>query len=207
MSYTPLDSDYGMATFVAGLTKSGVHLAYQLGFETGATKSFSEHSKRTIDHELLLSDIHSVMEEFCLQNGWGFDWLQKDVDAAESLNPDAVMVITKGDKAFPFFIEIDRSKLDSHKRRDDDKKQAQVVSQSERYYRYYNSDECEKDYGFRQFRVLRIEPYAHRVQHLQGKLPNHRMFWITAKDQLLTNTADSIFATPKGDLFSFFELH
>jgi hypothetical protein len=102
-----------------------------------------------------------------------------------------------------------------------------------KYYDYYGTDLCEKEWlDFRQYRVIVVQRTAERMKNLlkelatqeihkdncpsrKGKNCNckprtldHRMFWLSSESAYRENIGGRIFATPKdyaGDNYSFLE--
>jgi hypothetical protein len=180
--------------FVYGLTDKGVS-------ELNDGRSFEE--RRSVEHELALALFRIDLEDVCEKIGWELYWRQFDLK--NRIDPDAYFRITTEAGGFHFFLEEERQKP-SHKKQ---------FRKWATYYDYYNSDLCQKEWGFRQFRVIIIEATQERAKHLlntlatvpqhepkcrwypprNGKcdctprLVNHRMFWVTSEDQEIGGNA------------------
>jgi hypothetical protein len=128
-------------------------------------------------------------------------WRQHDLK--HFIDPDAYFSITdlrrEAKNTNHFFLEFERAKLGNMK----DGKYS-VTRKLEHFYQYYNSAECEEQWGFKTYRVVlfkkTIETRDNLVKAMQPDL-NHRMFWLGTKANLLAD-----FRTPKGDTFSFLDL-
>jgi len=70
-----------------------------------------------------------------------------------------------------------------------------------KYYEYYGSDKCEKEWlDFRQFRVIVIQRTHERRENLLRQLNkeyNHRMFWLGTEGGYKADIGGEIFKTPK----------
>lgn len=63
------EHDRGGAGYVYGLSKKGVEHALRNGYSTSATKALNEHSIRTLDHELELTQFHIALHRLCSAKG------------------------------------------------------------------------------------------------------------------------------------------
>ena len=200
-----LDRERGGITYVYGLSAKGVKHAFQSGYATPTTKTLDEHSVRTLDHELEISAFHIALGRLCGTRGIRYAWQQTDLQ--HTVHPDAVFnasdPATPG-KAFCYFLEIERAKLGQY--RDGE---PQIIRKLRRYYEYFNSTDCEKEWGFRQFRVIVVQRTEARREGLLKALRetcNHRMFWLTTEAAYPADVGGAIFKTPKNDApvsFSF----
>jgi hypothetical protein len=152
----------GGATYVYGLSAKGVIHALRNGYSTSATKTLDEHSIRTLDHELELTSFHVALHRLCSANGLRYLWRQKDLK--HTVHPDALFYIAdpaNPGKAYCYFLEIERAKLGNYRNGE-----PQILRKLRKYYAYFNSTDCEKEWGFRQYRVI--------VVHIAGELqPSH----------------------------------
>ena len=153
-------------------------------------KEFNEN-KRTLDHELEISDFHLALREHC---GDGLTYWQQ-TDLKKGIHPDAYFSITKKGDTKHFFLEIERQAIIVK-----DGKPT-IQTKLDRYYDYYDTDECMKHWGFRRFRVITLQQTDLRRQHVLPLLQKNRMFWMG-----LSSNPTSNFHTPKGDVFSFSDL-
>jgi len=199
------DHDCGGAAYVYGLSAKGVDHALRNGYSTSATKTLDEHSIRTLDHELEITSFHAALHRLCSAKGLRYSWRQKDLK--HTVHPDALFHV--GDpahpgKAFCYFLEIERSKLGNYRNGE-----PQILRKLRRYYGHFNSTDCEKEWGFRQYRVIVVQRSDARREGLLQALQescSHRMFWLTTEAAYRENVGGAIFRTPKDDApvaFSF----
>jgi len=190
--------DRGGAGYVYGLSAKGVGHALRNGYSTSATKTLDEHSVRTLDHELELTAFHIALHRLCSATGLRHRWRQKDLK--HTVHPDAVFNVVdpaNPGKAFCYFLEIERSKLGNYRNGE-----PQILRKLQRYYEYFNSTCCEKEWGFRQYRVIVVQRSDARREGLLTALRekyNHRMFWLTTETAYRENIDGAIFETPKDD--------
>ena len=192
-----------------GLSDRG--LKYCAPLTESFPKSFDEHSARTLDHELEISYFHFAIKSLCKQYGWQLYWQQADLKT-KFIHPDALFAITDGKKpdgrnTMYYFLEIERSKIGHF--RDGE---PSIIRKLEKYYDHYNSLDCQRDWNFKQFRVVVVQRTLARADNLLRTLSErfkHRMFWITAKDQYKRGLNDRIFRTPKDynvDAYGFLDI-
>lgn len=179
--------------YACGLTDRGV--------EEFGGKTFDGHAERTLDHELEISYLHVDVDQFCAAQGLELHWQQSNLK--RGIHPDAYFSITdpkkEGKNTAHFFLEIERQKVGNIR----DGKPS-IMRKVERYYHYYNTDECVKEWGFKTFRLIIVQKNDTRRGHLIDSLAkefNHRMFWCGTESNHTTD-----FRTPKGDTFSFSDL-
>lgn len=118
------------------------------------------------------------------------------------MNPDAYFSITDPKKESKntnhFFLEVERAKIGNYK-----DGEPSIIRKLNGYYAYYNSDKCEKAWGFKTYRVIVVlrnnERRANLLQAMQEEL-KHRMFWLS-----IEGTLDD-FRTPKGDTYLLSDL-
>jgi hypothetical protein len=188
--YLDLEQEKGGATYAYGLRDKGVK-------EYGG-KAFDEHSKRTLDHELAISQSHVSLGRFCAANRLLLSWQQQGLK--KMIHPDAYFSITDpkktGSNTNHFFLEIERAKIGNYK-----DGEPSIARKLKRYYDYYNTPGCEEAWGFRTYRVVTLlrndERRNNLLRAMQADL-NHRMFWLGVESN---HTGD--FRTPRGDTFSF----
>jgi hypothetical protein len=123
------------------------------GYSTLATKTLDEHSIRTLDHELEITSFHIALQPLCAAQGLRYAWRQTDLK--HTVHPDAVFNVADPehpDKAFCYFLEIERAKLGNYRNGE-----PQIFRKLRKYYDYFNSTSCEKEWGFRQYRVMVVE--------------------------------------------------
>jgi hypothetical protein len=191
--------------YVYGLSAKGVAHALQNGYATPATKTLDEHSIRTLEHELEITAFHIALQRLCATHGLRYSWRQKDIK--HTVHPDALFYVadpaTPG-KAFCYFLEIERAKLGNYRNGE-----PQILRKLRKYRDYFNSTGCEKEWGFRQYRVIVVQRTDARREGLHKALRDscsHRMFWLTTEAAYREDIGGSIFLTPKDDAsvpFSF----
>jgi hypothetical protein len=198
-------NERGGVAYVYGLSAKGVGHALRTGYSTPATKTLDEHSFRTLDHELEITSFHVALHRLCARQGLRYAWRQTDLK--HTVHPDALFYVAdpaNSGKAFCYFLEIERSKLGNYRNGE-----PQVLRKLRAYYGYFNSTDCEKEWGFRQYRVVVVQRSDARREGLLKALRekcSHRMFWLTTEAAYRENVGDAIFMTPKDDApaaFSF----
>jgi hypothetical protein len=180
--------DVEARTYVYGLTDKGVELV-----ENEDAKTFDEHSLRTLDHELEISFFHIALNRFCEQNGSTLYWQQSDLK--REIHPDALFALTNDKGSYYFFLEIEKVK----------KTESALIKKLARYEAYYDTDRCEEDWNFREFRVVVIQehnnrkPDARRQNLLNALKENlaYKMFWLTTEKLYKESIGGEIFCTPR----------
>jgi len=200
-----VEHDQGGAGYVYGLSAKGVVHALRNGYSTPSTKTLDEHSIRTLDHELELTSFHLALHRLCFGRGLRYSWRQTNLK--HTIHPDALFHIAdpaNPGKTFCYFLEVERSKLGNYRNGE-----PQILRKLRKYYEYFNSTHCEKEWGFRQYRVIVVQRTELRREGLLKVLRekcNHRMFWLTTEAAYRDDIAGAIFKTPKDDTpvpFSF----
>ncbi|MGD0777012.1 MAG: replication-relaxation family protein [Candidatus Solibacter sp.] len=195
----------GGVAYVYGLSAKGVAHALRNGYSTPATKTLDEHSLRTLDHELEITSFHIALHRLCARHGLRYAWQQTDLK--HTVHPDAVFNVADPahlGKAFCYFLEIERSKLGNYRNGE-----PQILRKLRAFYDYFNSTGCEKEWGFRQYRVVVVQRTDARREGLLTALRekcSHRMFWLTTEAAYREDIGGAIFMTPKDDApvpFSF----
>ncbi len=153
--YYPERQTKGAAPLAYGLSDSGVAQAFRDGFATDSTKSFKDHSPRTIEHELAISRFHLKIASLAESKQWDLRWRQSSLK--RTVHPDALFAIN----GRYFFLEIERAKLGNY--RDGE---PQIVRKLRSYWDYYDSTGCESEFGFRRFRVATVMRTADRAKNL-----------------------------------------
>jgi hypothetical protein len=198
----------GIANYVYGLSDKGVDHACENGYSTASTKTLDEHSLRTLDDELEISAFHIALQRFSEASGLAYSWRQTDLK--HTVHPDAFFTVQDPrdtSKEFCYFLEIERAKFGNY--RDGE---PQILRKLGAFYDYFNSTDCEKEWGFRQYRVVIVQRTDARREGLLKALRahyNHRMFWLTTESAYRENIGGAIFRTPKDDVsiaFSFLTL-
>jgi Fe2+ or Zn2+ uptake regulation protein len=197
------------------LSTEGVCHAYGLtdrGVKEYGGKTFDDHAERTLDHELAISYFHMLVKGFCQQCGWILHWQQADLKT-KTVHPDAYFGITDSKKpedrnTHHFFLEVERSKVGNY--RDGE---PSIIRKLEKYYDLFDTPQCEKDWGIRQFRVIVLQRTDERRRNLCIALQErcgHAMFWITTESLSRANIGGEIFLTPKDHVsaaYGFLTIH
>jgi hypothetical protein len=195
----------GVPSYIYGLSDKGVDHAFEHGYSTATTKTLDEHSLRTLDHELEITAFHIALHRFSEASGLGYSWRQTDLK--HTVHPDAFFTVQDPrdpGKEFCYFLEIERAKFGNY--RDGE---PQILRKLGAIYDYFNSTDCEKEWGFRHYRVIVVQRTEARREGLLKALRakyNHRMFWLTTEASYRENIGGAIFKTPKDDAptaFSF----
>lgn len=203
--HVDLVHERGGVAYVYGLSAKGVGHALRNGYSTLATKTLDEHSLRTLDHELEITSFHIALHRLCARHGLHYAWRQTDLK--HTVHPDAVFYVADPAtpaKAFCYFLEIERSKLGNYRNGE-----PQIFRKLRAYYDYFNSTGCEKEWGFRQYRLVVVQRTDARREGLLSVLReklSHRMFWLTTEAAYRADIGGAIFMTPKDDApvpFSF----
>ena len=205
--YLDLDRETGGVAYVYGLSDKGVR--YCRPIYDGRLKTFDEHSQRTLDHELEISLFHIALKKFCAKHGLSLYWQQDDLKC--TVNPDAMFTITdprkpEGKNTFYYFLEIERAKMGHYV-----DGESSIMKKLAKYHAYYGTQDCRKEWGFEQFRVIVVQRTADRSYNLLAALHqqfNHRMFWLTTEQRYKENIGGAIFRTPKDyadKVYSFLE--
>jgi hypothetical protein len=203
--YLDLAHERGGVSYAHGLSKKGVQHAFQNGYSTPATKALNEHSLRTLDHELEVTAFHIALHRLCAARGIRYVWQQTNLK--HTVHPDALIRVSAPaapETELRYFLEIERSKLGQYRNGE-----PQILRKLRTYYEYFNSTGCEKEWGFRQYRVVVVQRTDARreglLTALREKYP-HRMFWLTTEPAYREDIGGTIFRTPKDDApekFSF----
>jgi hypothetical protein len=177
--YYPEHQARGAAPFAYGLSDSGVTQAFQDGFATDSTKTFKGHSSHTIEHELMISKFHLELAKLAESKQWDLRWRQANLK--RTVHPDALFAIN----GRYFFLEMERAKLGNY--RDGE---PQILRKLRSYWEYYDSTGCEKDFGFRKFRVATVMRTPDRAtnlgQLLRGSALDKATFLISDESRMLS---------------------
>ena len=199
------EQERGGLGHVYGLSDKGVAHAFSNGYSTATTKTFDEHSLRTLDHEVEITAFHIALHRLSAERGLRYTWRQADLK--RTVHPDALFTIADPndpDREFCYFLEVERSKFGNYKNGE-----PQILRKLGAYYGYFSSTGCEKEWGFRQYRVIIVQRTEARraglLTALQGRFP-HRMFWLATEETCRKDIGGEIFKTPKdhmGSSYSF----
>lgn len=136
----------------------------------------SEHSLRTLDHELDITDYHIRLKQFCNANGLDLIWQQKHMTG--KFYPDAYFCI----KDVPFFLEIERQHYGNVKNG-----KPSIIRKADSYYDYFESPECKKRWGFTKFHVI-FQLKEINPDDFLTRLKKHKMYWIGTPGSLTYHT-------------------
>jgi hypothetical protein len=197
LPYFELDRLRGNISYVYGLSDKGVKHIGDL--HTVGPKTFDEHSARTLDHELEISYFHMALKRFTDKHGLKLYWQQVDLKT-DHIHPDAYFAITdpakpEGKNTYHYFLEIERSKIGNYK-----DGQPSILRKLSAYYKHFDTNLCEKDWGFKQFRIIVVQRTEERMENLLTTLSEdhkHRMFWLTTEGKYKQDIGAEIFKTPK----------
>jgi len=188
-------------------TRSYVYGLSDRGARKFGGKTFDEHSERTLGHELEISAFHIALIR--AYPNLRITWRQSNIK--RGISPDAYFAmidpsLPDGKNTFHFFLEIERAKIGNIKNGD-----PSIVRKLAHYYDYYDSNECQKAWGFRTFRVVTVVKNADKQYNLCARLSEyrHRMFWITTEPLVKEKIKGEIFKTPRDfttTAYSFFSL-
>jgi len=162
--------------------------------------AFAPESKIIPRHEIEITQFHIHLKKWCEKQGLKLHWHQPKIDHKKHINPDAYFGIEdpskpEGKNVYHYFLEMERAKLGNY--RDGD---PSIVRKLEKYHRFYDSADCEKEWGFRKFRIITVvrngEKQYNLCERLSGNL-SHRMFWITTEPQFKEGIGGEIFRTPR----------
>jgi hypothetical protein len=197
LPYFELDRLRGNISYVYGLSDKGANL--QKYENLVIPKTFDEHSARTLDHELEISYFHIALKRFTEKHGLKLYWQQADLKT-DHIHPDAYFSITdpakpEGKNTYHYFLEIERSKIGNYK-----DGQPSIIRKLSAYYKHFDTNLCEKDWGFKQFRIIVVQRTEERMENLLTTLSEdhkHRMFWLTTEGKYKQDIGAEIFKTPK----------
>lgn len=207
LPYLDLAASRGGRTFAYGLSDRGVKFIKQSFLAPNPPKTFDEHSARTLDHELAISYFHISLKRYAAVGGLELHWRQSDLKRG-GVHPDAYFALTNPKESddrntHNFFLEIERAK----------KGFDALLEKLGRYYDLYDTEECGKQWSFKQFRVVLVQSNELRRQNLHAELAgryNHRMFWLTTQPLTKTDMGGDIFKTPRDPasrIYSFESLY
>jgi Replication-relaxation len=179
--YIEPDRDRGGITYVHGLTDKGVACF--------GGKTFDDHSSRTLDHELGISFFHVALRRLPFKLFWKQSGLKRGI------HPDALFALTNHKGTYYFFLEIERSKIGNIRNGE-----PSITRKLDRYAEYYDTDQCERDWNFRKFRVIVVQDSDTRRRHLLEVLRDrfpYRILWLTTEPLYKADMSGEIFATPR----------
>ena len=157
-------------------------------------KTFDEHSARTLDHELEISNFHIALKPLCDERGLELYWQQTELK--RGIHPDALFALTNAKGTYYFFLEIEKSKPGKYVNGEPG-----IIRKLAKYAEYYDTDQCGKDWNFRKFRVVIVQTNDTRRHNLlkalrENEKLNRRMFWLTIDPFYKGDIGGEIFRTP-----------
>jgi hypothetical protein len=162
-------------------------------------------------HDIEITQFHIHLKQWTEKAGLKLHWYQPKMDHKKEINPDAYFGIEDrskpaGQNFHHFFLEVERAKIGNYRNGE-----PSIVRKLGKYYDYFDSKDCEKEWGFKQFRVIVVVRNADKQYNLCERLTEfkHRMFWVTTEPAYKENIKGSIFKTPKdydAKAYSFLDL-
>jgi hypothetical protein len=193
---------------VHGLTDRGLRLARERGLDPDQHgKSFQEFSAEHVDHELRINDLIATLRAELEAIGLELIIERTHIKGA-TVAPDLLSYIydPKNDtRSAPIFLEYEKQKRGKH---DDGK--PQVIRKLESLAEYYNSDLCQKEFGFRKFYVIVILRTERKANFLLEDLVKRNLkiktFLIASEPALKPAILQTKFRTPKDHELSSYSL-
>ena len=179
--------------------------AYYLN-DSGAKKlehekaAFAPESMTILRHEIEITQFHINLKHWAESKGLKVHWHQPKMDHKKAINPDAYFGIEDpslphGRNTLHYFLEVERAPIGNYRNGE-----PSIIRKLAKYYDFYDSPQCEKEWGFRKFRVITVVRNSEKQLNLAARLTeryNHRMFWITNETSVRESIGGTIFATPK----------
>lgn len=187
-------SDNPAPIYAYYLNDSGAKLLERAG------AAFSTESKIIPRHEMEITQFHIKLKEWTEKQGLIHYWHQPQIDHKREINPDAYFGLQdlkkpEGRDTLHYFLEIERAPLGNYRNGE-----PSIIRKLAKYYEFYDSPQCEKEWGFRKFRVIVVVRTADKQYNLCERLAEkypHRMFWITTEPHVKEGVGGEIFRTPK----------
>ncbi|HLY39685.1 MAG TPA: replication-relaxation family protein [Terracidiphilus sp.] len=162
--------------------------------------AFTKESQLIPRHEIEITQFHMHLKRWTDKCGLILHWRQPKMDHGKTINPDAYFGIEDpklpvGKNTFHYFLEMERSPLGNYKNGE-----PSIMRKLAKYYELYDSSDCEKQWGFRKFRVVTVVRNADKMYNLcklMSEKFSHRMFWMTTEPLFRENIGGEIFHTPK----------
>jgi hypothetical protein len=213
LQYSDFPSDFGTKPNAYGLSHKGLAYALEHFPETDPVELKLDHSRLTIGHEIFRARTHYVIEQLCQAQGWQLDWKKSNLFKGRKPVPDDIFSIENlklpvGANKLYFVFEKERKKKDF----------AQLMEKIEGYEDLYNTDEAERRFGSRKFRVIfqmekdtrrrnfveylagvcRCTKWGGKTRHtcLQNPVKKNK-YWFTTDAAMFLSTGEKIFITPR----------
>lgn len=185
--------------------RSSVVYAYFLN-DSGAAlledsaAAFSKESKLILRHEIEITQFHIHLKRWAEKQGLILHWHEPKIDHKKTINPDAYFGIEDpkkptGHNTLHYFLEIERAKVGNYKNGE-----PSIIRKLGKYYEFYDTGDCEKEWGFRKFRVITVVRNSDKQYNLCERMSekfSHRMFWMTTEPLFKDGIGGEIFRTPK----------
>jgi hypothetical protein len=203
-----LNNKFDYTCYVHGVTERGLRLVRQLDLDrAGQAKSFQEFNAVSLDHELRIIDLLEALESKLKPLGWELFVEQANIKAS-TVAPDHLMYLynpTTNTRSAPIFLEYERQKRGRY-----DHGNPQVIRKLEAFTDHYDSELCQKEFGFRKFYVfivLQSERKAHfLLDDLRQRDLSRRTFMVTSELQCQADFLGKILTTPKSETYSLLDL-
>ena len=180
--YAPEEHTKGSIPIAYGLSDSGVSKAFAEGFATDSTKTIKEHKPSRLEHEIMISRFHLELARLCEGEGWDLRWRQRNLQ--HGVYPDALFSVN----GVYFFLEIERAKLGDYK-----DGEPQILRKLRTYRDYYDSTDCETDFGFRRFSVVTVMRTSARAANLTQRVAGASLdaatFIVSSEQHLFDRTS------------------
>lgn len=174
--------------------------------DSGAAKlenpraAFTKESQNIPRHEIEITQFHIHVKKFCDEHGLILHWYQPKMDHKKAINPDAYFgienpALPEGRNVFHYFLEAERAPLGNYRNGE-----PSIIRKLAKYREFYDSSDCDKEWGFRKFRVITVVRNADKQYNLCERMSEkyaHRMFWITTEPAFKVNIGGEIFKTPR----------
>jgi hypothetical protein len=162
--------------------------------------ALAPESMAILRHEIEITQFHIRLKKFAESRGLTLQWHQPKIDHRRDINPDAYFGIKdpklpEGKNTLHYFLEVERAKVGNYKNGE-----PSIIRKLAKYYEFYDSPHCEKEWGFRKFRTIVVVRTADKQYNLCERLADkypHRMFWITTEPHVAEGIGGEIFKTPK----------
>ena len=182
---------------MARLPMSTVHRTNPPGNTTEKPSTSTPPARLTTSLKYLISI--SPSNTSAINTAFQLYWQQADLKTA-TIHPDAYFAITDPQQPEDrnmnhFFLEIERSKFSNYQ-----DGEPSIIRKLGKYYDLFDTRACEKDWGFKQFRVIVVQRTDERRRNLCYALQEkykHRMFWLTTEALYKQDIGVDAFLTPK----------
>ena len=162
--------------------------------------ALSTSSKYILRHDIQIVQFHIALKRWAEKHNLILYWHEPLMDRQKAIIPDAYFGLQDlskppGHNTLHYFLEMERAKIGNYVNGE-----PSIVRKLAKYYDLYDTDECEKEWGFRKFRIITVVRTSEKQINLCGRLKDsyaHRMFWVTNEHAVKENVGGDIFTTPK----------